>query len=58
MGMAILQNLQKFRVRVGKSYITHRSSRYGYGNLTELTQVPGTVFGTGVQNLLKFRVRV
>ena len=38
--MGILQNLQKFRVRVRKCYRTHRSSGY---------------CGTGVQNSQKFR---
>ena len=39
-GMGILQNLQKFRVRVRKCYRTHRSSGY---------------CGTGAQNSQKFR---
>ena len=38
--MGILQNFQKFRVRVWKCYRTHRSSRY---------------CGTGVNNSQKFR---
>ena len=64
-GMGILQNLQKFRVRVRKCYRTHRSSGqvkmlYPYpGYLrhwrTERTEVPGT--GVNVlQNLHKFFV--
>ena len=40
-GMQVLQNSQKFRVRVWKSYRPHRSSGYGYGSLTELTEFPG-----------------
>ena len=39
-GMGIIQNLQKFRVRVRKCYRTHRSSGY---------------CGTGAQNSQKFR---
>ena len=39
--MEVLQNSQKFRVRVWKSYRTHRSSGYRYGSLAELTEVPG-----------------
>ena len=39
-GMNVIQNFQKFRIRVRKSYRTSRSSRY---------------CGTGVQNLQKFR---
>ena len=39
----ILQKSQKFRVRVGGSYRTYRSSVYGYGSVTELTEVPGIV---------------
>ena len=39
-GMEVLQNLQKFRVRAWTSYITHRSSGYGHGSLTELAEVP------------------
>ena len=40
------------RVQVWKSYITYRSSRYGYGSLAEeLTEVPGII----VQNSQKFR---
>ena len=42
-GMGILQNLQKFRVRVRKCYRTHRSSGY---------------CGTGVQNSQKFRAGI
>ena len=38
----VIQILQKFRVRVRMSYRTHRSSLYGYGCSTELTEVPGT----------------
>ena len=40
-----VQNLQKFRVWVWISYITHGISRYsyGYGSLPELTEVPGVV---------------
>ena len=36
-GMGILQNLQKFRVRVRKCYRIHRSSH----ERTELTEAPG-----------------
>ena len=36
-----IKNLHKFRGRVWMSYITHRSSGYGYG-CTELTDVSGT----------------
>ena len=32
-----------FRVRVWESYRTDRSSGYGYGSVTELTEVPGIV---------------
>ena len=32
-----------FRVRVWESYRTSRSFGYGYGSVTELTQVPGIV---------------
>ena len=39
-GMNVIQNSQKFRVQVWKSYRTHRSSRY---------------CGTGVQNSQKYR---
>ena len=39
-GMGVLQNFQKFRVRVWKCYRTHRSSVY---------------CGTGIQNSQKFR---
>ena len=39
----VLQNLQKFRVRVWMSYRTYRSSGLGYKTLTELTEVPGIV---------------
>ena len=39
----ILQKSQKFRVRVWGSYRTYRSSGYGYGSVTDLTEVPGIV---------------
>ena len=39
--MNVVNDSQKFRVRVWKSYRTHRSSGYFYGSLTELTEVPG-----------------
>ena len=42
-GMGILQNLQKFRVRVRTCYRTHRNSGY---------------CGTGVQNSQKFRAGI
>ena len=42
-GMGVLQNFQKFRVRVWKCYRTHRS--FGY-------------CGTGVQNSQKFRAGI
>ena len=32
-----------FRVRVWESYRTSRSFEYGYGSVTELTEVPGIV---------------
>ena len=32
-----------FRVRVWESYRTYRSSGYGYGSVTDLTEVPGIV---------------
>ena len=35
-----------FRVRVWESYRTSRSFGYGYGSLTELTEVPGIVVRT------------
>ena len=41
-GMMILQNFQKFRVRVWGSYRTCRSSGYRYEGRTELPEVPGT----------------
>ena len=66
-GMGILQNFQKFRVRVRKSYRTHRSPGYcgtGVQNSQKFragmkccTRTPG-IFGTGVQSLQKIRVRV
>ena len=37
----VLQKSQKFRVRVSGSYRTYKSSGYGYGSVTELTEVPG-----------------
>ena len=40
-GIEVLQNSQKFRKRALKSCRTHRSSGYGYGSLTELTEIPG-----------------
>ena len=62
-GVETLQNLQKLRVRAWKSYRTHRSSGYGYGRISELTEVPGRYTNecctcalgivTGVQNLLQ-----
>ena len=39
----VLQKSQKFRVRVWGSYRTYRSSGYGYGSVTDLTEVPGIV---------------
>ena len=54
-GMAVLQNLQKFQVRVQNPYRTHRSSGYGYKGRTELTQVPGTGINIS-QNLQMFSV--
>ena len=33
----------EFRVRVWESYKTSRSFGYGYGSVTELTEVPGIV---------------
>ena len=39
----VVHDSQKFRVRVRKSYITSRSSGYGYERLTELPEVPGIV---------------
>ena len=44
-----------FRVRVWESCRTSTSFRYGYGSVTELTEVPGINYGTGVQNPQKFR---
>ena len=38
-GISVVQNLQKFRVRVLVSYRTYRSSGYGYECPTELTEV-------------------
>ncbi len=45
----------RFRVRVRKSYRTYRSSGYGYGSVTELTEVLGTGMNA-LQNLHKFFV--
>ena len=39
----VVQNSQKFRVRVWNSYKTSRRSRYGYESLTELPEVKGIV---------------
>ena len=39
----VLQKSQTFRVRVWRSYRTFRSSGYGYGSRTELSEVPGIV---------------
>ena len=57
-----------FRVRVWESYKTSRSFGYGYGCVTELTEVPGGykkcctrtpgIVARGVQSLQIFRVRV
>ena len=55
-GMAALQNLEKIRVRVWKSYKTHRSSGYGYGSLADLREDSGTGMEV-LQNSQKFRVR-
>ena len=44
-----------FRVRVWESYGTPRSFGYGYGSLTEPTEVPGIVARAYVQNSQKFR---
>ena len=41
--MPVLQKSHKFRVRVWGSYRTYRSSGYGYGSVTEITDVPGIV---------------
>ena len=54
--MAALQNLEKIRVRVWKSYKTHRSSGYGYGSLADLREDSGTGMEV-LQNSQKFRVR-
>ena len=40
---SLLHKSQKFRVRVWGSYTTYRSSGYGYGSVTELTEVLGIV---------------
>ena len=68
--MKVLQNSQKFRVRVWKSYRTHRKSREGIRMLySTRTRPRPRVFhkraypysghcATGEQNLEKFRVRV
>ena len=37
----VVYGLHSGYVRVWKSYRTHRSSGYGYGSLTELTEYPG-----------------
>ena len=37
----VLQKPHEFRIRVGGSYRTYRSSGDGYGSVTELTEVPG-----------------
>ena len=50
-------SVRGFRVRVWESCRTSRSLRYGYGCVTELTEVPG-VCGAGVQNLQKFRAGI
>ena len=41
--MPVLQKSQKFGVRVWGSCRNYRSSRYGYGSVKELTEVPGIV---------------
>ena len=67
-GTDVLQNFQKFRVRVWKCHGTHRCSGYcgtGVQNSQEVpdrykkccTRTPGIV-ARGVQNSHKFRVRV
>ena len=67
--MGVLRNSQKFRVRVWKSYRTHRSSGYcGAGVRTELTEVPSgystcctrtpCIVARVVQNSQKFRAGV
>ena len=42
-GTGFLQIFQNFRIQVRKSYRSSRTSGYGYGSLTEVTQVPGSV---------------
>ena len=39
-GMKVVYNSQKLRVRIWKFYRTYRSSGYGYGSSTELSEVP------------------
>ena len=39
----VLQNSQKFRVRVWGSYRTYRTSGYGYKSLTKHPELPGIV---------------
>ena len=50
-------NFQKFGVRVWEYYRTSRSLGYGYGSVTELTEVWGTGMRV-LQNLQKSGVRV
>ena len=56
-GMGVLQNFQKFGVRLWECYRTHRSLGYGYASITELAEVWGTGMGV-LQNFQKFGVRV
>ena len=37
----VMQESQKLRAKAWGSYRTYRSSGYGYGSVTELTEVPG-----------------
>ena len=55
--MGVLQNVQKFRVRVWMCYRIHRSSGYCGTERADLTDVPGTGMNV-VQNPNKLFVRV
>ena len=66
-GMGILQNLQKFQVRVRGCYRTHRNSGYCGTAVQNSQKFPAGIkmmyaypgyCGTGVQSFQKFRVRV
>ena len=49
--------MQKFRIRTWKACGTYRNSGYGYGSLTDLTEVPGMGMEV-LQNSQNFRVGI